>query len=62
MERFAKWIETVQNKGDNLGPVAKAQLQWAEAELALAKGKRSYDKRRSIAEREAKREMAKKHS
>jgi SsrA-binding protein len=30
-----------------------------KAEIALARGKRSYDKRRSIAEREAKREMAK---
>lgn len=30
-----------------------------KAEIALAKGKRSYDKRASIAEREAKREMAK---
>jgi SsrA-binding protein len=29
-----------------------------KAELALAKGKRDYDKRQSIAEREAKREMA----
>ncbi|WP_433341776.1 SsrA-binding protein SmpB [Micromonospora sp. CA-111912] len=31
---------------------------WAKVELALAKGRRSYDKRQAIAERDAKREIA----
>jgi len=31
---------------------------WAKVELALARGKRKYDKRRDIAEREAKRRIA----
>ncbi|WP_405096241.1 SsrA-binding protein SmpB [Micromonospora sp. NBC_01412] len=31
---------------------------WAKVELALAKGRKSYDKRQAIAERDAKREIA----
>lgn len=38
LAKVAKWIEAVQAKGDTIGPVAKAQLAWAEAELALAMG------------------------
>jgi len=31
---------------------------WAKVELGLARGKRSYDKRQDLAERDAKREIA----
>jgi SsrA-binding protein len=34
---------------------------WAKVELAVAKGKKTFDKRRDIAERDAKREMARAH-
>ena len=38
IDRPAKWIQTVEAKSADLGPVAKAQLAWASGELALALG------------------------
>lgn len=38
IDKPAKWIQIVEEKKDNIGPVAKAQLDWAGAELALALG------------------------
>lgn len=38
IDRPAKWIQTVEAKGADIGPVAKAQLAWASGELALALG------------------------
>jgi len=35
---------------------------WAKVELALARGRRSYDKRQAIAERDANREIAREFS
>jgi tetratricopeptide (TPR) repeat protein len=38
IDRPAKWIQTVEAKSADIGPVAKAQLAWASGELALALG------------------------
>lgn len=48
----------VQQKGYTLVPL-KVYLKrgWVKIELAVAKGKKSYDKRQSIAKRDAQREM-----
>ncbi len=50
--------EKIQAKGYTLIPLRLyLHNSWAKVELALAKGKRQYDKRESIAEREAKRRI-----
>ena len=48
----------VQQKGYTLVPL-KVYLKrgWVKVELAVARGKKSYDKRESIAKRDAQREM-----
>ncbi len=38
IDRPAKWIQQVEAKQADIGPVAKAQLAWASGELALALG------------------------
>lgn len=38
IDRPAKWIQQVEAKQADIGPVAKAQLSWASGELALALG------------------------
>lgn len=59
-EEIRRLIGKMNEKGLTLVPLRLYfKGNKVKAELALAKGKRSYDKRQSIAEREAKREMAK---
>lgn len=38
VDKPAKWIQTIEKKSDSIGPVAKARLDWAGGELALALG------------------------
>jgi tetratricopeptide (TPR) repeat protein len=38
IDRPAKWIQTVEEKKDSIGPVALANLAWASGEFALALG------------------------
>jgi SsrA-binding protein len=56
---IAKLAEKVQQKGYTIVPL-KMYLSkgHAKVEIALAKGKRQYDKRRAIAERDSAREVA----
>jgi SsrA-binding protein len=58
-KEIAKLLEKTQQKGYTIIPtrmyLAKGR---AKVEIALAKGKRDYDKRQVIAERDSKREMA----
>jgi SsrA-binding protein len=58
-KEIAKLVEQTQQKGFTIVPtrmyLAKGR---AKVEIALAKGKRDYDKRQVIAERDSKREMA----
>ncbi len=58
-EQIRRLISKTSQKGLTLVPLRLYfKGNKVKVELALAKGKRSYDKRQSIAEREAKREMA----
>ncbi|HKM38726.1 MAG TPA: SsrA-binding protein SmpB [bacterium] len=52
-------VTTSQEKGLTLVPLKLYfnERGWAKVELALARGKRQYDKRADMAERDAKREM-----
>ncbi|MBQ0901027.1 SsrA-binding protein SmpB [Micromonospora sp. U21] len=52
-------LEKVREGGVTLVPLSMYfDNGWAKVELALARGKRSYDKRQALAERDANREMA----
>jgi SsrA-binding protein len=56
---IAKLAEKVQQKGYTIVPLKMYLSKGrAKVEIALARGKRQYDKRRTIAERESRREMA----
>jgi len=58
-EEIRRLIGKINEKGLTLVPLRLYfKGNKVKAELALAKGKRAYDKRQSIAEREAKREMS----
>ncbi|MDT0301634.1 SsrA-binding protein SmpB [Streptomonospora wellingtoniae] len=57
-EEIARLIGKTQEAGRTLVPLSLYFSEGhAKVEIALARGKRSYDKRRDIAEREAKRDM-----
>ncbi|MGI5520562.1 SsrA-binding protein SmpB [Micromonospora sp. CA-259024] len=52
-------LDKVREGGVTLVPLSMYfENGWAKVELALAKGKRSYDKRQTLAERDANREIA----
>ena len=58
-KEIRKLFGRTQEKGQSLIPLAiYFKNGWAKVELALAKGKKSYDKRRTMKERDAEREMA----
>ncbi len=58
--QIRKLISTLRDKGITLVPLAVYfKGPYAKVELALAQGKRQYDKRAAIAKREAEREIAK---
>ncbi|MFH0766249.1 MAG: SsrA-binding protein SmpB [Calditrichota bacterium] len=57
-----KITQKIQEKGMTLIPVSiYFKNGWAKVELALAQGKRQYDKRAAIEERENKRDLARLH-
>ncbi|GAA4893005.1 SsrA-binding protein SmpB [Streptomonospora salina] len=57
-EEIARLIGKTQESGRTLVPLSLYFSEGkAKVEIALARGKRTYDKRRDIAEREAKRDM-----
>jgi SsrA-binding protein len=52
-------LEKLRDSGTTLVPLSLYfENGWAKVELALARGKRSYDKRQALAERDADREIA----
>jgi SsrA-binding protein len=56
---IAKIIEKVRDGGLTLVPLSMYFANgWAKVELSLARGRRSYDKRQAMAERDANREIA----
>ena len=56
---IAKLVEKVQQKGYTIVPLKMYLFKGrAKVEIALAKGKRQYDKRQAIAERDSQREIA----
>ncbi|MER7418377.1 SsrA-binding protein SmpB [Micromonospora peucetia] len=56
---IARILERTREGGLTLVPLSMYfSSGWAKVELALAKGKRSYDKRQALAERDAEREIA----
>jgi len=56
---IARWASRVTQKGCTLVPLRMYfKNGWAKVELALARGKKQYDKREKIKEKEAQREMA----
>jgi len=56
---ISRILDKVREDGLTLVPMAiYFKDGWAKVELALAKGKRSYDKRQAIAQRDANREIA----
>jgi SsrA-binding protein len=58
-KEIRKMSGRIQEKGQSLIPLAiYFKKGWAKVELALAKGKKSYDKRHTLKERDADREMA----
>jgi SsrA-binding protein len=58
-----KILERTREAGLTLVPLSMYfENGWAKVELALAKGKRSYDKRQAIAERDANRDIAREMS
>jgi SsrA-binding protein len=58
-KEIRKLYGKVQEKGQALIPLAiYFKNGWAKVELALARGKKSYDKRQTMKERDAEREMA----
>lgn len=58
-----KILESLQAAGLTLVPLSLYFADgWAKVEVALARGKRSYDKRETIAKRDAEREMAREMS
>lgn len=58
-KEIAKLLEKTQQKGYTVVPTRMYLLKGrAKLEIALAKGKRDYDKRQVIAERDSKREIA----
>ena len=58
-KEIRKLIGRTQEKGQTLIPLAiYFRNGWAKVEVALAKGKREHDKRQTIKQREADREMA----
>ena len=58
-EEIDKILRKVSDSGLTLVPLSLYFSDgWAKVELGLARGKRSYDKRQDLAERDAKREIA----
>ena len=58
-----KILNSLQETGLTLVPLSMYFVDgWAKVELALARGKRSYDKRQAIAERDANRDIAREMS
>ena len=58
-KEIRKMYGRIQEKGQSLIPLSiYFKKGWAKVELALAKGKKAYDKRRTMKERDAEREMA----
>ncbi|MFI6230528.1 SsrA-binding protein SmpB [Micromonospora echinospora] len=56
---IARILEKLRDGGLTLVPLSMYfENGWAKVELALARGKKSYDKRQSLAERDANREIA----
>ncbi|MFJ8577955.1 SsrA-binding protein SmpB [Micromonospora sp. NPDC093277] len=56
---IARILEKLRESGLTLVPLSMYFSNgWAKVELGLAKGKKSYDKRQSLAERDANREIA----
>ncbi|MFE9693024.1 SsrA-binding protein SmpB [Micromonospora sp. NPDC005806] len=56
---IARILEKLRDDGITLVPLSMYFANgWAKVELGLARGKRSYDKRQAIAERDANREIA----
>ncbi|MGB2571936.1 SsrA-binding protein SmpB [Micromonospora citrea] len=56
---IARILEKLRDGGVTLVPLSMYFSNgWAKVELALARGKRSYDKRQALAERDANREIA----
>ena len=56
---IARILEKLREPGNALVPLSLYfQDGWAKVELALARGKKEYDKRQAIAERDANREIA----
>lgn len=56
---IARILEKVREGGLTLVPLSMYFANgWAKVELGLAKGKKSYDKRQALAERDANREIA----
>jgi SsrA-binding protein len=57
-EEIAKILDKVRDTGVTLVPLSMYfENGWAKVELALARGKREYDKRQALAERDANREI-----
>ncbi|SCL27914.1 SsrA-binding protein [Micromonospora pallida] len=56
---IARILEKLRDGGATLVPLSMYfENGWAKVELALARGKKSYDKRQTLAERDANREIA----
>ncbi|MGC4892652.1 SsrA-binding protein SmpB [Micromonospora sp. DT31] len=56
---IARILEKLRDGGTTLVPLSMYFADgWAKVELGLARGRRSYDKRQALAERDAKREIA----
>jgi SsrA-binding protein len=56
---IARILEKLRDGGATLVPLSMYfENGWAKVELALARGKKSYDKRQALAERDANREIA----
>ncbi|SCL28859.1 SsrA-binding protein SmpB [Micromonospora inyonensis] len=56
---IARILERLRDGGSTLVPLSMYfENGWAKVELALARGKKSYDKRQALAERDANREIA----
>ncbi|MFF0656236.1 SsrA-binding protein SmpB [Micromonospora tulbaghiae] len=56
---IARIVEKLRDGGVTLVPLSMYFADgWAKVELGLARGRRSYDKRQALAERDAKREIA----
>lgn len=60
-KELAKWERKIKDTGYTIVPIRLfiSTKGWAKIEIALARGKKTYDKRQSLKENDAKRDIAK---